>query len=139
MKIFQTARKNLATIDFSADQRWFHLKQLRNIAFAILGDALQCMYVFCVADTPEKIMNSTFLTSTGILMFLSYVSIISEIGEIFFLLDRIEKIVNKRKVSSQITWNDQTFNLQKIVFEIRIKASIIEDNVRTNQSDVRKV
>lgn len=87
----------MATIDFSADQRWFHLNQLRNIAFSILADVLQCMYVFNVADTPEQIMNSTFLTSSGILLSLSYMSIISEMGEIFFLLDKIEKIVNKRR------------------------------------------
>lgn len=99
MKIFQTVRKNLATIDFSADQRWFDAHQLRNIALSILADALQCMYIFYVADTPEQLMNSIFLTSSGILVFISYMSIISKMAELFFVLNKLEKVVNKSKLS----------------------------------------
>lgn len=109
MKIFQTVRKNLATIDFSVDQRWYDMQQLRNIGFSILADVLQGMYVFRVADTPEQLMNSAFLTSSGTLLFFSYISIISEMSEIFFLLDKIEKVVNKREF---FPWLPQMFNVK---------------------------
>lgn len=101
MKIFQTVRKNLATIDFSVDQRWFDFQQLRNIALSLLADVLQCMYVFYEADTPEQLINSAFLTSSGILLFISYMSIILKMAELFFLLDKIEKVVNKRECPSE--------------------------------------
>lgn len=100
MKTFQAVRQNLVKIHVSADQRWSDNQLLFHICECIFAIILQCIYLFCVANTPEELMNSIFMTTAAILVFISYLSILLKIAEIFFFMDTIEKIVNKSELTN---------------------------------------
>lgn len=95
MKTFQTVRQNLTTIHFGADRHWFDAQILFNIFKCIVALILQFTYMFCVADTQTDFMDSIFTTAVGVLVFMSYMHIISKMADIYFVMDKIEKIVNK--------------------------------------------
>ena len=100
IKIFQTVRQNLESINFGIDKHWFDLELLISIFKSFLALSLQFIYLFFVADTPEELMNSIFMTVAGTLVFMSFLSIVSKMADIFYLMDRLEKVVNKSELTN---------------------------------------
>lgn len=115
LKIFQRVRENLAKIHFGADKNWFDFEILLNILKCKIALGLQCAYLFRVANTPEDLMNAIFTTNIGILVFISYLHIITKMVDIYFVMDKIEKIVNKSKLNKLI------FNVSMTMTSILIK------------------
>lgn len=111
MKIFQTVRESFVLIYFSEDRRWFDIQMLANIVECILVLALQCIYLFHVADTPDELMHSIFYFTVGILVFISFMSTVQQIMDIFILMNKVEKVINKSELAN---WMYKIFFLKKI-------------------------
>lgn len=100
MEIFQTVRKSFVLIKFSADGHWFDIDLLTNIIRCIFVLALQCIYLLHVAETPEELMHSISYFTVGVLVFMSFLSTVQQMKDIFRLMDRVEKVVNKRELAN---------------------------------------
>lgn len=100
MKIFQIVRKSFATMKYSADGHWCDIGLMTNTIKCVLVLALQCIFLFRVADTPEELMHSISHFSVGILVFISYLSTVQQMADIFRLMDRVEKVINKSKLAN---------------------------------------
>lgn len=100
MKMFQNVKENLASIDFASNRHWYDFIILFHIVKCILALALQFAYLFCVAETPEEVMISIFTTAVGVLVFISYLSTASKMADIFSVIEKIQRIVNKRKLAN---------------------------------------
>lgn len=100
LKIFQIVRQNFVLIYFNADQHWLSIQILINIVKCILTFVLQSIFLFYVADTPEEVMSSIFMLSVGILVFVSFMSTIRKVADIFHLMDRVEHVVDKSELAN---------------------------------------
>lgn len=98
MKIFQTTKLNLASMDLDANQSLFHKMQLLHILQGFLAIVLQCIYLIYVASTIREYMNSIFMTAFGILAYIVYWSMIFQTKTIFEFMDEFEKAINKSKI-----------------------------------------
>lgn len=142
MKMFQNVKENLASIDFSAGGHWYDFQILFHIVKCTVALGLQFAYLFCVAVTPEEIMISIFTTAVGVLVFVSYLSIIPEMAEIFYVIDKIERTVNKSKLenSCSIDQFDEIFLNKKS--NLGLKRPILRamyKNTRKNSEKVSKI
>lgn len=100
MKVFQTVRKSFVLIQFSADGRWFDIDMLTNIVKCISVLALQCIYLFHVANTPEEIMHVISYLTVGILVFMSFLSTVQQMADIFRLMDKVEVVINASELAN---------------------------------------
>lgn len=94
MKIFESAKKNLASIDLDANQRPLHRMQLLHVVQGFLAISLQCLYLVFEANTAKEYMNSISMTTIGILVYIAYWSAIFQTSTIFEFIDHYETIVN---------------------------------------------
>lgn len=102
LKIYQTVRKHFTSIQFSEGRRWFHSQLLFEQLKCILAIVLQCIYFFYKANAPEEFMNSIFMTTVCILVFISFVSTARKMEMIFSFMDQDEIVINKRKLLNQM-------------------------------------
>lgn len=99
MKIFESAKQMLVLIDLDANQRPFHRNQLLHIVQGFLAIILQCLYLVYEANTVREYMNSIFMTSTGILVYIAYWNAIFKATLIYEFIDYYETIVNGSEYS----------------------------------------
>lgn len=97
MKIFETVQKHLASIGYAVHQSPFNIQQLRIICMGIMTIFMQCVYLFCIANTTKEFMDSILMTTAGILVFISNLSTAHKTATIFIFIERISKVVNESK------------------------------------------
>lgn len=95
MKIAQIVQKNLASIGYRADLRPFNKQQLWILLERMLILVSLFVYLFHVATTFRQYMDAIFMTTVGILMYISLVSTIAGMETIFILIDEMEQIINE--------------------------------------------
>ena len=95
MKFFETAQSKLAEIGYHADKRAFNNEQLAFLLKGVLANIVFGVYFFHVANTPKEFLDSVFMFSVGILVYISSISTISETATIFTLVKSSEMIVNE--------------------------------------------
>lgn len=98
LKILQTVQKDLALIGYNAQAQPFNGKQIKHGFKSILGNFLQLVYLIRIAKTPSELMVSVFMAGVATLVFISFVSTVQKMPKIFYLIDEIEKIINKSKL-----------------------------------------
>lgn len=106
MKIGQIVQMNLASIGYRVDQRPFHEQQMWLLLERMLILILQFVHVLHVANTPGQYMETIFMIMTGVLMYISSVSTIMEMENIFIFIDHTEQIINEREYLS-VFFNSQ--------------------------------
>lgn len=111
MKLFQSTQKSLAFGGFIKNQPAFNRTQLRMMFLSILFLGLQCIYLFHVANTPRQYMDSIFMTTVGILVFIAFVSSIFNTTAIFDLIYQFEETISK----------SECFRLSSIRFDCEIE------------------
>lgn len=65
MIIFESAKKNLASLGYDANKRPFHRKQLSKVMQSFLAIVLECLYIVYDANTVREYINSIFMTTIG--------------------------------------------------------------------------
>lgn len=94
MKILQTIRHDLALIGYSANQHPYNIQQLEHGFKSTLAAAMQCVYLFFIAETSKEFIDSTFMATVAILVLISFVSTAQKTTIIFNFIDEVEKIAN---------------------------------------------
>lgn len=94
MKIFQTTQMYLRYGGFQRDQSAFNERQWWTILKYSFFMILQYVYLFAVASTPRQYMNSIFMSTAGILIVISYLSIVFKTATIFDYIDDVEHVIN---------------------------------------------
>ena len=97
MKIFQFTQRNFIVGGFIRGQRAFNLKQSVHILISFTFVVLQFLYLFRVASTPNEYMISIFMTTVGLLVFISFISIVFKYDKLFDFIDDIEQTGNESK------------------------------------------
>lgn len=96
MKTFQTVQKCLALEGYSANGSAFNRLQLWVGFKCTLALFAQCAYLFLrLPKTPKEYMDSIFMTTVGILVFISFVSTVFKTAKIFELINKIEMAINE--------------------------------------------
>lgn len=95
MKVVKTVRWSLELMGYSANEKAFSRIQLRHGLEDLLIISTNCVYLFHVAETTQEYINSTFMTSVGICVFISYVSTVSKTETIFVMIEKVEEICNE--------------------------------------------
>lgn len=95
MKIFQTIQKKLANVGFARDQNALNRTQLEFIFKGYFLFFLFGMYPLRVASAPNEYLDWIFMSTSGILIYLSYMSIIFEMRTIFRFIDGAEEAINE--------------------------------------------
>lgn len=98
MKILHTVRKDLALIGYNANAQPFNGKQMEHGFKGVLGNILQLLYLIRIAETPAELMVAIFMSSVASLVLISFVSTAQKMPKIFYLIDEVEKIINKREL-----------------------------------------
>lgn len=98
MKVFQTTKVSLASIDLDPNKHLLHESQLLHVLEGFLAILLQFAYLFCVASTTSEYMNSIYMTTFGSLIYICYWSAILQTETIFALMDDLENAVNEREL-----------------------------------------
>lgn len=97
MKIFKAIERNMESGGFIRNQRAFNPTQLDHIAKAILCDISLIIYLVHESDTPRQYMESVLMTTVGIGVTTSYMSVVFNYDAVFELIDGIELDVNERE------------------------------------------
>lgn len=114
MEIFLTVKKNLASLAFVPNQRPFYTNQLIHTSYGFLAIILQCLYLFFDAETIKEYMDSIFMTTVGILVYVGYLSMVFKMVTIFIFIDDMEQVVNRRKFNDALKFNvNMPFFLKK--------------------------
>lgn len=126
MKIFQIIEQNFASLGFSSNQRSFNKKQLQIGLYFILGNVSQYAYLFHDANTAQQYMDSIFTTTTGTLIFISYVNTVRIMPIIFNSIDGLQRVVDESKSLNLkcLLW------IQKKNLNFGIEKSNIESNLQ---------
>lgn len=103
MKIFQIVQNDLASIGYRANESPLNNDILsygfKNISFTICG----LVYLCRIAETPEEFMDSIFVITVGILVFISFVSTVQKMATIFIFIDETEKFINGSEFDAHLT------------------------------------
>lgn len=95
MKLFQTTQNIMASVGVKKDQDAFDkIKFWMIMISSPLFLTLQIVFVFHEADTPRQYMDSIFMTTTGILVFISTLSIVFRTKKIFDTIADTERLIN---------------------------------------------
>lgn len=139
LKIFESVKKMLASIDLNANQRPFHRKQLLHIVQGFCAIILQCLYLVYEANTIREYMNSIFMTTVGILVYMGFWSAIFKTTIIYEFIDQYETIVNGSEyLISTIHGKMSIFRINVCVLH-RAKICKIKSNLRKYQSIYREM
>lgn len=114
IKIFQNVQTNLAFIGYIANQRPFNNRQLIQAflsAWSIMG---LFIYIFCIADTRKEFVEALFMTVASVLIYTSFLSTVLKMKIIFFLIDKVEKLINKSKWHISIKFETSTEHFKQI-------------------------
>lgn len=95
MKTFETVQKNFANIGFMRDKGRFHMEQWLRTFEGFLAIIMQCLYLPFDAVTIKEYMDSIFITSAGVLIYLAFLNAVLNTKMIFLSIDKIENLVNK--------------------------------------------
>lgn len=95
MKIFLKTQKNLEFGGYRRNENAFNRRRLVLLVLSILSLIPLIVYPFHVANTPKEYMDSIFMTATGILVFISSMSIAFKTQKIFDVIDDIEQVVGE--------------------------------------------
>lgn len=98
MKIFESAKMSLASMELDANKRPFHRKQLLKVMHSFLAIVLECLYIVYDANTAREYINSIFMTTIGIIVFIAYLSTIFKTTTIYNFIDHYETIVNESEL-----------------------------------------
>lgn len=98
MKIFETAKKSLASIELDTNKRPFHRMQLFHIGQSFLAIVSQCLYFTYDANTTMEYIHSISTISLATLVYISYWNAIFNTSTIYELIDHVETIVNESKL-----------------------------------------
>lgn len=98
MEVLKTLKWSLQLLGYSsANRRAYSTRQIQIIFASILVLSLQCAYVFHVANTDQEYLESIFLLSMSIVIFICFVSTIGETAAIFQLIDTAENVFIESK------------------------------------------
>lgn len=93
LKIFESVKRHLASIDLDEDKPRFHRQQVLHVVKSFLALTLQYLYLVFDANTARDYMNSIFMTVVGVAVATSYWSAIFQMTTIYDFIDRYEKII----------------------------------------------
>lgn len=97
LKIFESVKDHLASIDLDEYKPRFHRKQVVHVVQGFLALTLQYLYLVFDANTAREYMNSIFMTVVGTAVYASYWSAIFQTTTIHDFIDHYETIVNGSK------------------------------------------
>lgn len=97
MNILETVKKNLASIDFVANQPPLPTKQLINIIWDYLNIISLFLYLLFEARTDKEYMDSIFMVTVGIIVSTARVSSVMKAASFFLFIDDFEQVVNERE------------------------------------------
>lgn len=97
MRIFNTVKKSLLSIDLDVNKPKFHRMQLLHVVQGFVAILLQCMYFVNDANTTNEYMNSILITSIGLLIYVAYWSSIFETKTVYDFIEYYETIINGSK------------------------------------------
>lgn len=100
MRIFVSAKENLASMDLNANKRLLHRNQLLHILQGFTATVLQILYLVYEASTPREYMNSILMSMIGILAHIAYWVVIFKTAAIYDFIDHYETIINRSKLKS---------------------------------------
>lgn len=100
MRIAQTVKRHLASLGYRVDLRPFHKQQVWLLVERMVNVILQVIYVLYVAKTSREYMETYFMIAVGILMYITLVSTIMEMPNIFILIDDMEQVIHESKYSN---------------------------------------
>ena len=103
MKILESVKKNLKSIELYADKPRFHRMQLLLILECFLAIVLKCLHLVYDANTEKEYMYSILMTTFGILVFIAYLSTIFQTTAIYDFIDQLETIVNESKFNFMLS------------------------------------
>lgn len=102
MKIFRTIEMNMVFGGFIRNQSAYNRRQWCEIFKTVVAIILQLAYLFHVANTPKQFMDSIFMTTSVILIAISYNSIILKYTELFEFIDDLQQVIDKSECQP---WN----------------------------------
>lgn len=95
LKIFLTAKENLASIYLNENQCAFHCQQLLRVVQGVLAIILQCLYLVFDANNTRECMNSILMITVGCGVFIAYLSTIFQTKTIYDFIIEFEKSINE--------------------------------------------
>lgn len=102
MNIFVTVKKNFASIGFIQGKGRFDLERWLRIFEGFLAIIMQCLYLVFDADTDEEYMDSMFMTTVGIFIYVCFLSVVLKTEMIFITIDEIQQFVNESKFNIHV-------------------------------------
>lgn len=118
LKTFESVIKNFAAIDFNKEKPRFHIRQCLRALEGFSGVTMQALYLFYNANTNKEFIDSIYMTSGGILIWVVYVDTILKTEMIYISIDEIEKKVNASKFSIELSNIRWSYDIaQSLLFE----------------------
>lgn len=114
MKIFRTTQKYMKYGGLMKDRGAFNIIQIWTFSKSITFLIMQVIYLVREADTSREYMDSIFMTSAGILIFISYADIAMQNDVLFHVIDELEKVINESEwLHLQSYLNSNTNSIKK--------------------------
>lgn len=106
MQIWQTIRKNLEILKFDPNQTGSSTELIRQHQSCFFKSILSLIslivYLLYVAKTIKEYMDSIFLTTAAITIFVSFTSTVFKTPELYAFLNNAEEAGNKSESDDQI-------------------------------------
>lgn len=96
MKIFQTIRKNLSAIGYTENDTTLNKKHVWALLISGAVIAAQFGYIFHEANSNEEYTLCFFMTTTGIGLFISFISTILRKKELNDFIINIQAVITER-------------------------------------------
>ena len=99
IRIFQKTKEKMTSIHFGRDKSHpFAKKHVGNTFTASVAVIFHCLFLAYVADGMEEIMDSVYMTTAAISMYISFMNMIFKTAKIFVLLDKLEVFINQSEL-----------------------------------------
>lgn len=102
IKIFETVKKNLALTGFINEKDPYHTEQCLRALEGFLAVVMQYLYLFFEAVTIKEYIDSIFMSTVGIFIYVAYLNTVSKTEIIFKSIDEMENLINGSKFSISI-------------------------------------
>lgn len=100
MKIFQTIRKNHATVGICQTQKAAHEKVVVTLSLYGLTFASSVIFLFHDADTFLDYSNNMYITTGQAMIFIVCTIVTFKMVELFRFIDNLEGLINQSKLNT---------------------------------------